>query len=38
VSSATKTFKVVRRFQRKHHLDVDGQVGRNTWRQLNAIR
>src|SRR5262249_46080464 len=31
------TKKVVRAFQRQHHLEVDGKVGRHTWHQLLAV-
>ena len=34
----SETNEVVRAFQRRHRLEVDGQVGRNTWRGLNAVR
>lgn len=32
------TEKVVEKFQAKHGLERDGEVGRNTWRKLNAVR
>jgi peptidoglycan hydrolase-like protein with peptidoglycan-binding domain len=33
-----ETEGVVTTFQRIHHLEQDGKVGRNTWRALNAVR
>jgi peptidoglycan hydrolase-like protein with peptidoglycan-binding domain len=33
-----RTDKVVRGFQRRRALEVDGVVGRNTWKELNRIR
>lgn len=35
----TNTYMAVRRFQIEHNLDVDGEVGDNTWRALeNALK
>jgi peptidoglycan hydrolase-like protein with peptidoglycan-binding domain len=33
-----RTFKVVKGFQRRHHLEDDGEVGKNTWAALNKVR
>jgi peptidoglycan hydrolase-like protein with peptidoglycan-binding domain len=32
------TERVATAFQHAHHLEQDGEVGRNTWRALNAVR
>jgi hypothetical protein len=33
-----KTRRAVRRFQRKHHLHVDGKIGPQTWRHLLKVK
>jgi peptidoglycan hydrolase-like protein with peptidoglycan-binding domain len=29
---------VVKGFQRRHHLEDDGEVGKDTWTALNKVR
>ena len=33
-----KTRRAVKRFQRKHHLHVDGKIGPQTWRHLLKVK
>jgi len=35
---ARKTYRAVKRFQRSHHLAVDGRIGAGTWRKLVKVK